>query len=295
MLRHRRGWRQVDLAVASHVSRERVALVENGGANHLSLGELRAMFEALDASVDILVRWRGEGLDRLLDAGHASLVDAVVGLLRGSAWETAVEATINVYGERGSMDVLAWYPQRSTALVVEVKTVIPDLQAMLQTLDRKVRLAPVVARERGWKPAAVGRLLVVGEGRTTRRRIAEHGAILGGAFPTRGNAARAWLRRPTEGAFSGLILLPVEPAKRVGRRRIRRPDEAPDEAPPWTERSEAPGARPGARPAPPANRQMSSRQPLGRPRRGRRARPITDGRSDVGSEGTGSQEPTREA
>jgi len=215
------------------------------------------MFEALDASVDVVVRWRGEGLDRLLDAGHASLVDAVVGLLAGAGWETAVEASFNVYGERGSMDVLAWYPQRSTALVVEVKTVVPDLQAMLQTLDRKVRLAPVVAGERGWKPAAGGRLIVVGEGRTTRRRLAEHGATLGRTFPIRGRAAHAWLRRPTEGAFSGLILLPVEPGKRVGRRRIRRSDDTPEErpAPPWTEQSEAPGARRSERselrPAPP--------------------------------------------
>ena len=261
MLRHRRELRQVDLAVAAHVSRERVSLVENGGANHVGVGELRAMFEALDASIDVVVRWRGEGLDRLLDAGHASLVDAVVGLLAGAGWETVVEASFNVYGERGSMDVLAWCPQRSTALVVEVKTVVPDMQAILQTLDRKVRLAPVVAGERGWKPAAVGRLLVVGEGCTTRRRIAEHGATLRGTFPTRGRVARAWLRRPAEGAFGSLILLPVEPRKRVGRRRIRRPDDAPEErpagrrseepepnpalpAPPWTEQSELPGALP---------------------------------------------------
>lgn len=254
VLRHRRSFRQVDVATAACVSRGRVSLVENGGANAVSVGELRAMFEALDASIDVVVRWRDEGMDRLLDSAHASLVESTVRLLESAGWETAVEASFNIRGERGSIDILAWCPSRRIVLVVEVKTIITDLQAMLQTLDRKVRLAPGIAGERGWTPTVVGRLLVVAEGRTTRRRIAEHGATLGRTFPTRGRAARAWLRHPADDVFGGLILLPVEPAKRVGRRRVRRADQTPDDssvilAPPptdgfdlpmapWTERSE---------------------------------------------------------
>ena len=267
VLRHRRRWRQVDLANAAHVSRGRVSLVETGGADAIQVGELRAMFEALDASIDIVVRWRDEGVDRLLDSAHASLVEIVVRLLELAGWLTAVEASFNVRGERGSIDILAWHPSCRIVLIVEVKTIITDLQAMLRTLDRKVRLAPVIASERGWEPASVGRLLVVAEGRTARRRIAEHAATLGGTFPSRGRGARAWLRAPTAGTFGGLILLPVAPTKRVGRRRIRRTNEAlvassaasapppaeefePPMAP-WTERMELPDRPAGGKPRAP--------------------------------------------
>jgi hypothetical protein len=225
------------------------------------------MFEALDASIDIVVRWRDEGVDRLLDSAHASLVEIVVRLLESAGWLIAVEASFNVRGERGSIDILAWHPSRRIVLIVEVKTIITDLQAMLRTLDRKVRLAPVIAREREWEPTSVGRLLVVAEGRTARRRIAEHSATLGGTFPSRGRGARAWLRAPTADTFGGLILLPVEPTKRVGRRRIRRANEAlvASSAPsapspaeefeppmaPWTERTELPDRPAGGKPRTP--------------------------------------------
>jgi hypothetical protein len=62
------------------------------------------------------------------------------------------------YGERGSIDVLAWHPRRRALAVFEVKSVTPDMQAMFVGLDRKGRLAPGIARERGWEPAAGPRL-----------------------------------------------------------------------------------------------------------------------------------------
>jgi hypothetical protein len=48
----------------------------------------------------------GEGLDRLLDETHASLVDLIVHELRDGGWDSALEVTFNKYGDRGSVDVM---------------------------------------------------------------------------------------------------------------------------------------------------------------------------------------------
>jgi hypothetical protein len=47
--------------------------------------------------------------------------------------------------------------------VVEVKTAVPDVQAMLYVLDRKVRIAPQLASARGWRATSISKLLVVAE------------------------------------------------------------------------------------------------------------------------------------
>ncbi len=112
---------------------------------------------ALGGALYLDVRYQGGTTDRLLDRAHAALVDHVVGVLR-SDWDIVVEYTFNRFGERGSVDVLAWHAQTRTLLIVEVKSAFTDLQAMLASLGRKLRLVPDVVREdRGWDPLAVGR------------------------------------------------------------------------------------------------------------------------------------------
>lgn len=196
-------------------------LAETGRLDQLTIGQVVALFAALDASVDLVVRWRGEGADRLLDAGHAALVELTVQILQAAGWTTAVEVSFSSFGERGSIDILAWRPDLQILLVIEVKTSITDVQALLASLDRKVRLAPGIARSRGWSVRHVARLLVTDGGRTNRRRIAAHQATFGSVFPVRGQEARAWLRSPAPGPFGGLILLQSSVTERSLLRRVR--------------------------------------------------------------------------
>ena len=205
-LRIRLGWRQIDLAVRAGVSQSTISAVERGSVAGVSLATLERVAAALGARLDVAVRWRGEQLDRLLDEAHATLVEQVVRLLRELGWEVAVEVSFAVAGERGSIDVLAFHSASRTLLVVEVKSVVPDSQATLMTLDRKVRIAPGIARARGWSPVVIGRLLVVGEGSTARRRIARLDATYRTTLPDRGAAVRGWLRRP-RGVLAGLVFL----------------------------------------------------------------------------------------
>jgi hypothetical protein len=191
---------------------------------------LDRLVAGLGARLDVGVRWRGEGLDRLLDQAHAGLVDQVVTILGRHEWEVVVEASFAISGERGSIDVLAFHPNSGTVLVTEVKSVVPDSQATLYTLDRKVRLAPKIALERGWTSRAVSRLLVVGEGTTARRRVMHLTATYDAALPIRGAAVKSWLRAP-ERPIAGLLFLPyashpgVRPTA-TGVERVRGPRRA---------------------------------------------------------------------
>jgi transcriptional regulator with XRE-family HTH domain len=182
-LRMRRGWRQADLARAAKLSRSVVGRVERGERDGLALDAIVAVAEALDATVFIEVRWHGEALDRLLDEGHAALVDRVVAWLRAIGWEVAVEVSFPRGGERGSIDVLAWHPVRRALVVIEVKSVTPDVQAMLYGIDRKARLGPAIAHARGWDVPVAARLLVVWDTRTNRRRIEAHASSIRAALP----------------------------------------------------------------------------------------------------------------
>lgn len=195
-LRHRRGWRQEDLAQAAGVSRSMVARIEQGRGDRVPPATLRHVADALGARVVVRLEWQGEQLDRLIDARHAAIVDRVVSDLSAWGWTCIPEATFNIYGERGSIDILAFHPEAQVLLVVEVKSSIPEIGNLLLPLDRKVRLALSVAAGHGLQATSVARLLVVGEGSTNRRRIAEHAATFRSAFPVRGPDVRRWLMRP---------------------------------------------------------------------------------------------------
>jgi transcriptional regulator with XRE-family HTH domain len=203
-LRTRRGWRQRDLATAARVSRAMIARIERG-ADTVPLRKLETVANALGARAELRLSWNGEALDRLLDRDHARLVEDVAGTLRRAGWDVAAEVTFWIRGERGSVDLLAWHAAVRVALVVEVKSVVPDIQAMLSSLDRKARLAIEIARSRGRSPIAAGKLLVIGEGRTARRRVAAHGMTFSAELPHRAIEVRQWLERPmAEAPLRGL-------------------------------------------------------------------------------------------
>jgi transcriptional regulator with XRE-family HTH domain len=196
-LRMRRGWRQADLAREAKLSRSVVGRIERSELEGLTLDAVGAVAHALGATVAIDLRWQGEGLDRLLDEGHATLVDRVVAWLRAHGWDVAVEVSFARGGERGSIDVLAWHPVRRALDVIEVKSATPDMQAMLHGLDRKARLGPDIARSRGWDPGATARVLVLWDTRTNRRRIEAHASSVRASLPAGTRDVLAWLRGPT--------------------------------------------------------------------------------------------------
>ncbi len=135
--------------------------------------------------------------------------------------------TFSVYGERGSIDILAWHARSRSLLVIELKTELADLQDTVSTLDRKVRLAMQIARERGWEPVSVSTWLVIADGRHNRRSVDRHAAFLRSRFPADGHAVMRWMRRPV-GRVEALSFLSSARSTGTGQRlapvhRVRRP------------------------------------------------------------------------
>ncbi len=201
-----------------------MARVENGGADVVTPQSLDRIAQALGARVVLRLDWNGEGLDRLLDASHAAIVESTVRLLHPGGWVVRTEVTFALAGERGSVDVLAWHEPTAQLLVIEVKSVVPDAQDTLSKLDRKTRLALRIAPAT-WRARSVSSLLVIGETRTNRRRIEVLGATFDAAYPDRNVAVRRFLRspgsRPTSQPIRGLLFLPASTQANT-RHRIRR-------------------------------------------------------------------------
>jgi transcriptional regulator with XRE-family HTH domain len=195
-LRRKRLWTQQRLASTSGVSRSVIWRIERGQADRVALHTLVRVAAALGARIDVRLLWQGEGLDRLLDGRHASLVESMVKLLTSNEWEVATEVSFNIRGERGSIDILAFHRATGSLLVIEVKSVVPDIQAMLMVIDRKGRLARDIARERGWDVTSVTRLLVLPDDRTARRRVETHAATINASLPARTIEIRRWLHHP---------------------------------------------------------------------------------------------------
>ncbi len=232
LVRREKGWRQLDVAIAAGVSQSCVSDMELGYVDALGLPTMRAIAEVLEIKMSIELRWRGSELSRLLDRDHAAIVESLVRILGSTGWEILVEWSFNHYGERGSVDVVAWHPARRALLIVEVKSRIVDVQELLGTFGRKIRIVPgLLAAERGWRPVALGRVIVVRDTTAARGLVGRHEATFSTAFPQRGADVRRWLRDPTGelGAVWFLSDTAVGDGKRdpTGPPRVRKPKVAP--------------------------------------------------------------------
>jgi len=209
-LHHRRRWTQQRLADAVGVSRQVIGRIEGGQADRVAVHTLIRTASALGATLSVKLLWHGEGLDRLLDAAHADMPERVLRLLQRLGWIASSEVSFNIRGDRGTIDILAFHASTGSLLVIEIKSVVPDLQSMLGTLDRKVRVAADVARDQGWHVRSVSRLLVLPDDRTSRRRVERHRVTFDTTFPTRTVDVRRWLGDP-DGRLAGILFLTNAP------------------------------------------------------------------------------------
>jgi len=225
-VRIRRGWRQVDVALAAKVSQAMISRIERGHLRHVSLAVVLRLAETLEIRIDVVPRWRGGDLDRMLNAGHAALHQGAARMFAGTPWLLAPETTFSFYGERGVVDILAFHSATGALLVIELKTDLVDIQQLMAAVDRYRRLAPRIARERGWHVRSVSVWAVLRDTKTNRRRVADHAAVLRVAFPSDGRSMRRWLHAP-DGPQAALSFIADEAhrpsaASSSGVRRVRR-------------------------------------------------------------------------
>jgi transcriptional regulator with XRE-family HTH domain len=226
-VRIRRGWAQQDVADRARVHRSTVSRLERGHCPTLTLEVIDRVCSVLEVRLDLVPRWRGGDLDRLLNAGHSALHEDVARFFAAlPGWEALPEVTYSIDGERGAIDMLCWHAATGSVLVIEFKTELVDLNDLLSSMDRRLRLAWNIARQRGWDVRSVSGSVIVSGGTTNRRRLAAHARMLRNAFPVDGNAMRAWAHRPVD-AVRGISLWSSAPPQHVRRtgstpKRVRR-------------------------------------------------------------------------
>jgi transcriptional regulator with XRE-family HTH domain len=203
-VRLRRNMRQVDVAEQVGVHQGVISDLERGGLETVGLATARRVAHVLDVRLVINAFWRGGEGDRLLDRAHAALVEHVIAFLRAAGWQVMPEFTFNVFGDRGSVDILAWHPIERILLIVEVKSILTDIQNLLSALSRKLRVVPRAAGEQlGWRARHVAVLVVAAGSHGNRAIVARHASTFDSALPSRSMAIRTWIRRPV-GSLSGL-------------------------------------------------------------------------------------------
>ena len=188
---------QAAIARRAGISQSVYSRAERGQIGDLKVSTVAAIASALEADLILDLRYGGGRIDRLIDRAHAALVEHVLRHLRFAGWEVVVEFSFNVFGERGSVDVLAWHARTRTLLIVEVKSRLTDLQDMLMSLGRKLRLVPDEARRQlGWDPVAVGRIVVAPGTTESRAVLVRHRSTFDISLPARAMEIRRWVRSP---------------------------------------------------------------------------------------------------
>jgi transcriptional regulator with XRE-family HTH domain len=218
-VRMHRCLRQEDVARLARTSPSTVSRIERGLFATLAIDGVRRVGAVLEIRLDLVPSWRGGDLERVVNARHSAMHERLADrIVRAPGWVSAAEVSYSIWGERGVIDRLAFHADRRMLAVFELKADLGDPAGLVAQVDRYRRLAPEIARSRGWHADSVSCWAVVADTDTNRRRLAAHRELLRGAFPAHGRALREWLRDPVV-RVDGLTFL-AYPQPRTGKRSL---------------------------------------------------------------------------
>jgi len=193
------------------ISQAEVSRRERHALERCAIPDVERWSTALGGHLTLDLRVDGER--PLTDAAHVEMQTWLVTLLRGAGWIAEPEVSFNHYGDRGRIDVFAFHPAARILLVTEIKTRLLDAQDVIGRLDIKRRVAPLMARERGWSPETSIPALLFREDSTTRRRLIATEVLFAG-YPLRGRSAVAWLRHPRLPLPPGILIVALPRPRR---------------------------------------------------------------------------------
>lgn len=142
-----------------------------------SLSMLEKHASVLDLRMEVRLIGRSGEVPMLADEEHAAIVGSLAAWFREAGFEVELEASFNEFGERGRIDVLAYDPASRTLVIVEVKTLLVDHQDLLGALSVRTRLAPTIARRRGWDVRRTVTVLAVARTSLNRSAVSAHAAL----------------------------------------------------------------------------------------------------------------------
>lgn len=205
--------RQVDVARLARTSSSSVSRIERGRVGSLSFDLLRRVGGVLEIRLELAPTWRGGDLERVVSARHSALHERLADRLgSASGWVSAAEVSYSIWGERVVIDRMAFHAERKMLAVFELKADLSDPAGLVAQVDRYRRLAPEIARGRGWEATSVSCWAVIADTNTNRRRLAGHEELLRGAFPADGRGLKDWLRNPVT-RVDGLTFLSYPPPR----------------------------------------------------------------------------------
>lgn len=218
-VRIQRRLRQGDVARLARTSPSTASRIERGQLATVPIDVIRRVGAVLEIRLDLVPSWRGGDLERVVNARHSALHERLADRIeRSTGWVSAAEVSYSIWGERGVIDRLAFHAGRRMLAVFELKTDLSDPAGLVGQVDRYRRLAPEIARSRGWDAVEVSCWALVADTDTNRRRLAAHRELLRGAFPADARGLREWLRDPVE-RVDGLAFL-AYPQPRTGKRSL---------------------------------------------------------------------------
>jgi transcriptional regulator with XRE-family HTH domain len=81
-VRQANGWRQADVAALTGISDSTISRIEHGVVDDIRVGTIRTVASALEVRVELVPRWRGGDLDRLVNRAHSLLHESVADAFR---------------------------------------------------------------------------------------------------------------------------------------------------------------------------------------------------------------------
>ena len=204
-VRIRRGWRQQDVADRAGVARTIVARLERGRLDEVAGRRARPRRRRLDVRLDIVAAGRAANSNAWSMRATLLCTKRLARLSALPGWQVEPEVSFAIYGERGSSTV-GWHAGRRALLVIELKTEIVDVQALIgPSIGR--RLAAARRRRSGMAAAAGVDVGLLAESRTKRSGSGRTRHSAPRRLPTDGRGLAGWLADPMA-RVDGLTFLP---------------------------------------------------------------------------------------
>ncbi len=216
-IRLRLGLSLEQVAPAAGITPSYLARIERGFANP-TVDTVQRVSDALGLQLFLDVRppvFLGSP-PPMRDFVHARCSAYVDRRLRAEGWSTVREVAVVDGRYRGWIDMLAFDPANNMLLIIEIKTRLDDIGALERQLGWYERLAPDLARERGWSVQLIRSVLLLLASEEVERALHANRDVLGFAFPRRDD-----ILQPTEVLGRGLALIDPRRRRRDWRLRSR--------------------------------------------------------------------------